>query len=228
MVLMAALTTGAATPDCHFGHGGYGGCYGGGYGGHGGHGGWSGGYGGCYGCYGGYGWSSCFGCYGCFGCSGYGGYGGYGYGCYSAWGCHGCYGGGYGGYGGFGGYDGYPVMPGTPAAPDTKDKGGTLPLPKPGSGDETVRASLTVELPTDAKLFVDGQAMKTTAATRHFVTPPLPRGQAYFYDLRAEIVRDGQTVSVSRRVIVQPGQEARASFPELQSPPTATAQAGAK
>ena len=222
MVLMAALTTGATAPECHWGHGCYGGCYGS-YGGchgchgggwHGGHG-WSGCYGGCYGCYGGYGWSSCYGCYGCYG--GYSG-SGYGcYGCYSAWGCHGCYG-------------GYPVMPAMPEAPIYKDKDkDTLPPPYKGAGnEESVRASLTVELPADAKLFVDGQPMKTTAATRRFVTPPLARGQAYFYDLRAEVVRDGQTVTLSRRVVVQPGQEARASFTELQSPPTATAQAGAK
>jgi uncharacterized protein (TIGR03000 family) len=217
MVLMAALTTGAATPDCHRGFGG--GCYCGCYGGGGGHG-WGGGhgcYGGCYGCYGGYSWSSCYGCYGGYACNG-------GYGCYSAWGCAGCYGGGYGGvYGG-----GYlvPSMPGTPGG--TEDKKGTLPPPKPGSGTEEVRASLVVELPADAKLFVDGQAMKTTSPTRRFVTPPLQRGQAYFYDLRAEVVRDGQTLTQSRRVIVRPGEDARATFTDLQSPPNATAQAGTR
>jgi uncharacterized protein (TIGR03000 family) len=240
MVLMAALTTGAGTPDCHFGgHGGHGGCHGcyGGWGCHGCHGGWGchhGGWGGhgCYGC-----WGGCHGGYGCYGC--YGGYGCYGCyggwygcsGCYSAWGCSGCY------YGGDGVVGPGAVMPVAPVVPEGgAPGGGTLPAPnkekdKKGStsAEDNVRARLTVEVPEGATLFVDGQAVKSNSAQRKFVTPPLARGRSYFYELRAEVVRDGQPVSVSRRVIVRAGEEARASFPELQSTvTTATSQVDAK
>src|SRR4051794_26809302 len=73
VVLMAALTTGGAVADGHFGRGhGSSSCFG-----------CSGCYGGCFGCYG-----SCFGCYG--GC--FGGYGGC-FGCYGvSYGCCGCHG----------------------------------------------------------------------------------------------------------------------------------------
>jgi uncharacterized protein (TIGR03000 family) len=218
MVLMAALTTGSAAPECHWSscHGcsacyGCSGCYGC-HGCWGGHGCW--GCHGCSGCYGGYSWYSCYGCYGCSACYGCAGC----YGCYSAAGCYGCYGGGV-----------YMAPAAAPAA-NSKSGGGELPMPKKkGSGEEeSVRATLTVDLPEGAKLFVDNQAVRSTAAKRRFVTPPLQPGQAYYYDLRAEMVRDGQTVSVMRRVIVRPGQAATAAFPELQANPTATARAGAQ
>jgi uncharacterized protein (TIGR03000 family) len=220
VVLMAALTTSAGPQDCHFGHGGYGcysncGCYGGGYGG--------GGYGGygCYGCYGG-GWG------GGYGGGGYGG--GYGgcYGCYGGgWGgWAGAYGGGYGCYGCYGGWGSYgpnvvPYGPG-PGGPGPGDSG-----PKPDkdkdkdkdkskgkNGIEEVRAKLTVELPADAQLYVDNVLMKTTSAKRSFVTPPLQPGKSYFYTLKAEMVRDGQNVSVTGKVVIQPGQDVQATLSE--------------
>jgi uncharacterized protein (TIGR03000 family) len=219
VVLMAALSAGGSAPDCH-GHchscgGGYGGCYGG--------------YGGCYGgCYGGYG-GGYGGCYGGYG-GGYGGcYGGYsygsGYGCYGSYSCHGCYG-CYGCYG----CSGYAPMYGTPVmtAPVTPppDTGKTPPpdMPpvdktkKPDDGKETsaaTKAKLIVELPADARLFIDDQPMKTPSAKRVFNTPTLQKGQAYFYDLRAEIVRDGKTITENKRVVVNAGAEIPVTFAEL-------------
>jgi uncharacterized protein (TIGR03000 family) len=213
MVLMAALTTGSAAPDCHRCYSVcacacYGVCWGG-WGCHGCYGGW-----GCHGCYGGYSWSSCYGCYGSWACHGcYGPYGCWGYGCYSAWGCHGCYGGVY-------------VAPSAPAV--TPPAGGSPELPPPRKtppkSKESTRANLIVQLPADAKLFVDGQLTRTTSKTRYFVTPPLQPGQIYFYDLRAEVVRDGQTVSLSRRVIVRPGESVTTSFAEMQGAAAARVQ----
>jgi uncharacterized protein (TIGR03000 family) len=74
---------------------------------------------------------------------------------------------------------------------------------------------LIVEVPADAKLFIDDQPMKTTAERRSFNTPTLQSGQAYYYDLRAEVVRDGKTYTESKRVIVKAGETAKATFPEL-------------
>jgi uncharacterized protein (TIGR03000 family) len=112
-------------------------------------------------------------------------------------------------------------VPGTP-----EKKPDELPNPKKGSTSlqQSVRARLTVEVPAGAKLYVDGQPVKATSARRDFVTPPLQRGRAYYYELRAEVVRDGQTVGVNRRVIIRAGEEARAAFPELQGTPTTSVQ----
>ncbi len=80
-----------------------------------------------------------------------------------------------------------------------------------------------MQLPADAKLFIDGNLMKSASEKRTFITPVLRPEQTYFYDLRAEVVRDGRTVAATQRVILRPGEAVQASFPSL--PAVATAQA---
>ncbi len=220
VVLMAALTTGGSAPEfCHHhcAYAGYysatcTGCYGGSY------------YGSCYG-YGGY--------YG-YGCSGYGGCSGAcggGWGCYGAgwsgggmidygcFGCHGCY----GCYGGFGctGYNPYGQGASTPEV---------IPPPKPDTGKSggmgavaPDRAKVIVQLPAGAKLYVDDQAIKTTGDSQAFNTPRLEPGQTYYYEVRAEAVRDGKTVVESKRVLVRAGQEISVAFPKLDKEPAGIA-----
>ena len=191
VVLMAALATGTTAPDCHP-HS-YGCC--GGYYSYGCCGGYSG-------CCGGYGYS-----YGC--CGGYGCYGSYSYGA-----CYGCCGG-----------SPYSMMPypyATPATPAPSEK---LPPPKddPKKPEEPKKEGalapnvgrMVVEVPVDAKLFIDGQLMKTTNEKRSFRTPELVPGQQYFYDVRAEITIDGKTEVENVRVVVQGGKTAQAAFPKL-------------
>jgi uncharacterized protein (TIGR03000 family) len=239
VVLMAALATSTATPD--FGHG-CRGCHGWGgrHGCHGCYGGW-----GCSGCYGGYGCSGCNGCYGggwgcyggCYG-GGHGGYGG-GWGCYGCWGGQtgwACYGFAYGGwgdggwgcsgcYGAYGGYSGYGVpVPGpVTTAPGVVAPGRVpevtppplekRPIPKI---DEQVRARVRVDVPADARLYIDGQLMRTAGRGRTFQTPPLAPGKAYFYDVKVEIDRDGRTMADTQRVVVRAGQMVSADFASLE------------
>jgi uncharacterized protein (TIGR03000 family) len=63
--------------------------------------------------------------------------------------------------------------------------------------------------------------MKTESNRRTFRTPQLEKGQAFYYMLRVEVVRDGKTQSETKRVIVRAGEEVRASFPELEAVATA-------
>ncbi|TMQ32020.1 MAG: TIGR03000 domain-containing protein [Planctomycetota bacterium] len=154
--------------------------------------------GGCYG--GGYG-----GCYG----------GGYGGGCHGGYG--GCYGGGYGGgcHGGYGGY-GYSGGPAYGPAPGTRRQGEQIPPPKRSGEEETsltaAPATTVVSLPADARLTVDGAATESRSARRTFLSPPLERGQAYYYMLRAETVHNGQTLSTTKQVVVRAGQESRVAL----------------
>jgi uncharacterized protein (TIGR03000 family) len=203
VVLLAAITAGSATPDCCFG-GSWCGCYGGGYG--------YGSYGcaGCYGgCYGGYGCWGGYGCNGCYGC--YGGCGG----CYGGWGCYGCSGcyGCYGGYGGYGygssvitvpSYDAAPVAPVGPAPEKI--------MPPAKIGGELSKAKVTIDVPAQARLYIDGQAMPDKSGKRTFVTPPLQAGQTYFYDVRLEVVQNGQTQVQTTRVVLRPGDVVAATF----------------
>jgi uncharacterized protein (TIGR03000 family) len=76
-----------------------------------------------------------------------------------------------------------------------------------------------VSLPADAKLFIDGEETTSTSAVRTFVTPTLDAGEDYFYNLKAEINRDGKTFIVTQRVTVRAGEETKA---DLQFPMTAS------
>jgi uncharacterized protein (TIGR03000 family) len=78
-----------------------------------------------------------------------------------------------------------------------------VPLPPAGWRDE-LTARVTVHLPADAKLWVDGKPTKQTGAVREFVTPPVLRAaQNYQYTFRAEWAQDGRAMSRERSVTVR-------------------------
>ena len=76
-------------------------------------------------------------------------------------------------------------------------------------------ARLTIELPADARLFVDGQLTKGEGTSRNFHTPELPKDQTFFYEIKAEVVVDGIPVSETKRVLVRAGEVLTESFPKL-------------
>jgi uncharacterized protein (TIGR03000 family) len=91
--------------------------------------------------------------------------------------------------------------------------------PKPKQeGSAATGAKLIVELPSDAKLFIDDRSMNVTSQHPVFLTPELQAGKTYFYDMRAEIVRNGQVVSDTKRVVFHAGDELRESFAQLGKP----------
>jgi len=241
LILMAAVAAGPETTA--FGgkwrscYGCYGGCYSACYGCYGGC------YSACHGCCGGY-YTSCHGCFGgffhkhkarCFGCFGgcysacFGCYGS----CYGYAACYGCYGSCYGCTGCFGiPYVGGIVIdpapippaqpvppaqptPAEPAKPETK----TSYFPSiPGTENPrgtSAAAHLSLELPADAILYVDGQKIPGTGTLRKFHTPELPLGKAFFYELRAEILLDGKLEVEEARIIVRAGDQLNRSFSKL-------------
>jgi uncharacterized protein (TIGR03000 family) len=229
VVLLAALTTGGQAPQWHHRTGCYGACYGSCYAGCYGAGSYWSGYG-CWGSSRGC-WGSPYGCYGsCAGgawwghyasCYGYdigcvGTYPGYGscHGCYGCYGCFGCYGG--------------TVVPGpveTPPPMPGGEKGtGGMGEGGKGEGGSTAsdhRARLIVSLPEGAKLFVDGREIQNVGTRKTFRTPTLEEGATYFYEVRAEVMRDGQPAAETRRVLVRSGEVSRADFSRLGAPATA-------
>ncbi len=76
-------------------------------------------------------------------------------------------------------------------------------------------ANITIELPATAKLFVDGQAVVGSGTTRQFHTPELPKGENYFYEMKAEIVVDGRVVVQNLKVVVRGGETIQRTFGEL-------------
>lgn len=78
-------------------------------------------------------------------------------------------------------------------------------------------ARVSVRLPEDARLFVDGVACPLKSSKREFDTPKLEPGQKYSYTLKAEVVRDGQTLSEEKQVILQAGRKVEVDFNKLRS-----------
>ena len=240
VVLAAALSISAGTTswNCHGCFGCYGchgcsGCYGC-YGGNA----FSSCYGcsGCFGCYGG-----CSGCWGCYGCSGYAFTSCYGcsgcYGCYgSCYGCSGCYGSCYGTYYGCTGcYGGTTVVQPMPPAggssngsaqkeiADLRQQVDSLKAllqkkldfeePSTTPAPPSTAAQFTINLPAEAKLFIDDVAVPSE--TRSFHTAKLQPGQKYYYTVRAEVMRGGAPVTDTQRVVFEAGQSVSVTFPRL-------------
>ncbi len=143
----------------------------------------------------------CHGCHGCYG-SCYGGCCGGGYGC-SGYGCSGSY-----------GCTGGTMTPTAPPPPAKKEMPGEA-VPPPKEKASLDRARLIVSLPADARLFIDDQATTSTSAQRTFVSPPLDADKTFVYTVRAEVVRDGQTISDIKTVNVTPGRVSQVSFMDL-------------
>jgi len=96
-----------------------------------------------------------------------------------------------------------------PAAPKTdKDKKKTSVDPN--------QATVVVEVPAEAGLYVDGQSVPMASRTQKFDTPALAPGQTYYYTMRAVGDREGQLVSETKRVEVRAGETVRVAFGDLQ------------
>jgi uncharacterized protein (TIGR03000 family) len=76
-------------------------------------------------------------------------------------------------------------------------------------------AKITVKLPADARLYVDGTLCPLTSELRTFTTPELDAGQKYYYTLKAEVVRGGETRTSRKRVIVEAGKDVTVEFTDL-------------
>ncbi|MBA4186385.1 MAG: hypothetical protein C0467_00045 [Planctomycetaceae bacterium] len=80
--------------------------------------------------------------------------------------------------------------------------------------DSKQGANIKFQLPADAKLYVDGRLTNLTGTERAFVTPSLGAGK-FFYEVKAELMVDGQMVVEQKRVIVEAGTSLVESFPKL-------------
>jgi uncharacterized protein (TIGR03000 family) len=108
-----------------------------------------------------------------------------------------------------------PVVPKS-GTPDTEKK------PTTGMG-----ANLKFTLPAGSKLYVDGRLVGVEGTERAYYTPDLVPGQKYFYEVKAELVVGGRTVTEEKTVIVESGANLVEGFPKLMAAAAAaTAVAG--
>ena len=87
---------------------------------------------------------------------------------------------------------------------------GAHPMPAPAPGPKTMAnpnaATIVVNGAQDANIQIGGLVSAGNGDTRTMVSPELEAGQVYHYDLTAEVVRDGQTVRLTRAITVKPGE----------------------
>ena len=157
--------------------------------------GWGGGWGGYYGGWGGYygGWGGYYG----GGCCGYGSggyYAPYYSGCSS---CSGC-------YASYGNYSSGACSSCQPAAPSS-------PTPK-STGISTEGGWLTVLVPSDAKVIINGLETRSTGSRRQFYSLGLKPGLTYAYVVRAEVIRNGQVQEDTQSVRLTVGQSTAVAF----------------
>jgi uncharacterized protein (TIGR03000 family) len=105
-----------------------------------------------------------------------------------------------------------PPAEGTEAPSVDFDEAPPEPAPLEGVQLDRSRGILTVRLPEDAKLYVNGQLTRSTGSSRRFVSTNLTAGNRYPYDLRAVIERDGREETRTKNVRLVAGDKAHVEF----------------
>jgi uncharacterized protein (TIGR03000 family) len=106
-----------------------------------------------------------------------------------------------------------PTAPGAPTPPPPAAGG------PPGTTYYQLQDAgyLLVSVPADAQVYVNGRATTSTGADRQYVSRGLENGQRYSYEVRAEVVRDGKTVTETKVAQLTAGSQASLTF-SLSSP----------
>jgi uncharacterized protein (TIGR03000 family) len=73
-------------------------------------------------------------------------------------------------------------------------------------------AHVTVRVPADAKVTLNGTPTASTGMVRQFVSPPLASGR-YAYDVEARWNEGGKEVTQTRQVAIAPGAHVEVAFP---------------
>jgi uncharacterized protein (TIGR03000 family) len=71
---------------------------------------------------------------------------------------------------------------------------------------------LTVWVPYEAKVTINGMLTKSTGSKRHFVSYGLRPGYSYKYEVKAEIVREGKILTETQTVSVTAGDRGGVAF----------------
>ncbi len=94
-----------------------------------------------------------------------------------------------------------PATPAPPAPPAATEQTSTA-----------REATLTVNVPSDARVYVNGVQTKSVGSERSYVSRGLRAGFNYSYEVRAAVERDGKLVEETKMVSLQAGRNARVAF----------------
>ena len=75
-------------------------------------------------------------------------------------------------------------------------------------------ARISIKLPTDTVLYIDGKKNEKSGSVREFTTPPIPFGKEFSYELKLLKTRNGQPEELSQKVVFQAGETVTVDFTE--------------
>lgn len=107
-----------------------------------------------------------------------------------------------------------PNEPGTPEAPAPAEPPTPADeaMPKTSGTSAEESGVLTVWVPYDAKVTVNGLETRSSGSRRQFVSYGLKPGFSYKYEVRAEVVRDGKVQEETRTITLTAGQTTAVAF----------------
>jgi uncharacterized protein (TIGR03000 family) len=73
-------------------------------------------------------------------------------------------------------------------------------------------AIMDVRVPADAEIWFEGAKTGQSGPKRTFVSPPLEKGQAFTYEIRARWTEGGKPVEQTRQVNVRAGEQVQVDF----------------
>ena len=104
------------------------------------------------------------------------------------------------------------ALPGLQPQPSPYPAGASAPTDTSRVNTAANGGLLTVWVPYDAKVTINGLATRSTGSRRQFVSHGLKSGFTYTYEVVAEVVRDGRVVKDSRTVTLTAGERTAAAF----------------
>ena len=103
-------------------------------------------------------------------------------------------------------------LPRLPDAPVLPPAPGDVSKPSAGRSLPSDAALLSVVVPQDAQVYVNGMLTKTPGTQRQFVSYGLLPGYSYTYEVRAVVTRQGQTLSDTQIVRIRVGETRDLAF----------------
>jgi uncharacterized protein (TIGR03000 family) len=100
----------------------------------------------------------------------------------------------------------------TSAAPSAGDYQSLYP-PATATAPSDNNAHLTVNVPADARVWIDDTPTTSTGPVRQFESPPLTPGSRYSYEIRASWNENNRKVTQTQKVAVTAGAHVRVDFP---------------
>lgn len=109
----------------------------------------------------------------------------------------------------------------TPPVPGTLEPAPAVPAEPSSTSSPTPENSgvVTIWVPFDAKVTVNGLATRSTGSRRQFVSYGLKPGFSYKYDIHAEVLSNGQLVEDTRTVTLTAGQTVSVAFGVMKGNP---------